>query len=149
MVKKKTSLKLFSVCIQGLILITLIGCSTFTQKSEVISLQKKRIQRLEQEVKRRDQKISKIENKLFVKSLQKENEKKSLLKLKKMMGQKQWLEALQESARLKKQYPRSATLTQYRAIIFKRMGLKRQAQLEYNQFKALSAGPSNDKKLKR
>ncbi len=149
MVKKKSCSKLFSVCIQGLILITLIGCSTFQQKTEVISLQKKRIQRLEREVKRRDQQISKMENKLFVKTLQKDNEKKSLLKLKKMIGQKQWLQALQMSSRLKKQYPRSATLTQYRAIIFKRMGLKRQAELEYIQFKALSSGPSNSKKLKR
>ena len=104
-----------------------------------MSLQKQRIVHLEHELKKKDQLIDKMKAHKWAKAKVKVPESLALKPLKKKIAQKKWIQALKLSGRLKKRFPRSYKLARYRYLIFKKMGLTKQALNELGTMKKLQA----------
>lgn len=67
------------------------------------------------------------------------DEKLAFEPLKRLIEEKNWIEALNESGKLKKHYNNSFQFHAYRHEIFKNMGLKKQAMEEQEILKSLHA----------
>ena len=64
-------------------------------------------------------------------------ERVALMPLREEIKKRQWVKALKLSSSLKKKYPRSIQLSKYRVAIFKKMGLRKQAISEMNDYKKI------------
>lgn len=120
-------------------LFTVLGCSTFKTQSDVIALQKARIQKLEKLNENNQKKISNLKNKLVIQDFRGEQQKQSLSGLRTLMDGGAWVQALKQSSELKKMYPRSIVLRQYRSEIFAKLGLNKQAAQEHSILRKLTA----------
>ena len=128
MTKEKIFPNCFIVCLTLITLITIAGCSTDSNKNKIISIQKSRIQKLENQLQRKNEVIGQLKANKWVNKTVKKDESVFLAPLNTMIKKGQWIKALKESSRLKKLYPFSAQLRMMRVKIFNKMGLKQQAQ---------------------
>lgn len=143
MLEKKSNSKINKYCLWFVALFIVSGCSTQSKREKLISIQKIRINKLEQQLARKNQELEKIKVNKWVSEPAPVPEAKALGELKQKIKNKQWVAALKQSGDLKKTYPDSVKLAKYRILIFKKMGLKKQAIEEYNLIKKMRA-----KKLK-
>ena len=126
-------------CLWFAALFIVSGCSTQSKRENIIGIQKIRIQKLEKQLARKNNVISKFKVQKWTRQAPSVPESKALKVLKNKMKNKQWVSALKLSGKLKEFYPKSITLAKYRMLIFKKMGLKKQAFKEYKFIKARRA----------
>ena len=137
MTKKKILSPLNRYCLSFGLIIIVSGCATSDRSSKVIAIQKSRIQKLEQQLERKNLQIQKLKVGSWIKKPIRPNEDLAFINLHKMIVQKKWIAALKESGRLKSQFPESVKLSSYRYRIFNKMGLKEQAASERDIMKGL------------
>lgn len=126
-------------CLWFLCLFIVSGCTTTTKRNQIVGIQKVRIKKLEQRIKKQDKLIAKLKAQKWAKKPVKKSSALALKPLKAHIKNKQWVAALKLSGELKKQYPRSLKLAKYRVAIFRQMGLEKQAIKEINEIKKLRA----------
>ncbi len=124
---------MYCLWILGLFIVS--GCASQTKKQNLLGIQKIRIQKLEQQLAKKNEVIAKMKVRKWVSEPPPIPETEALKPLKQKIAKKQWVSALRLSTQLKQSYPQSRTLIKYRVAIFKKMGLKKQAIQEINDFK--------------
>ena len=145
---KKIIHTLNKYCALALTVTILSGCSTPEKKQQLLSLQKRRILKLEKQVTKQTKYIDKLKAQKWTNKPVRVGEKLALRRLKKIMRQKKWVKALKLSSRIKKRYPKSRTLAKYRYVIFSKMGLTKQADSENRRFRKLQANRDRERIVK-
>ncbi len=107
-----------------------------------------RINKLEKQLARKNQQIQKMKVKKWTRPAR-AAESAAFRSLNEKVAAKQWVDALEESRRLKKLYPKSLRLTKMRAQIFAKMGLRKQAKHEVKIFRNLKANRNGKTKTRR
>ncbi|MCJ8278251.1 MAG: hypothetical protein HRT44_08265 [Bdellovibrionales bacterium] len=130
MMKKKLFYNTFKCCFALLFITIIFGCSTKDKKNQIISLQKKRIHKLEKQLRLKNSTIKKLKVKKWANEKVVVSSKQRLSQLQSLMAKKRWVDAIQLSSKIKKQYPKSKQLRSMRIRIFQEMGLKNQARRE-------------------
>lgn len=149
MIKKKYIHNLNKHCLSILTLFIVSGCALPTKKDQVIGIQKVRIQKLEQQLENKNKVIAELKVQKWVKKPVKVDEALALKPLQRKIQKKQWIKALRLSSALKKQYPHSIELKKYRVMIFKKMGLNKQASREMSSLRrAMIQQKRSNKKLR-
>lgn len=116
-----------------------IGCSTQNKREQLLSIQQQRILKLEQALLQKEKVINKMKVSRWVGQPVRVSEAVAFTKLNRLIENKKWVQALKESARLKKRYPKSIRLSGHRLKIFRAMGLSKQARKEGFMLKKLRA----------
>lgn len=139
---KKTFFKITvnKYCLPLMLLLIFSGCSSSEKKNELLSLQKRRIQKLETQLEKKEQVIQKLKTDRWLNKPIHKHEKLALLPLNKLIKDKRWAQALRLSSELKKSYPNSVKLRVQRYKIFSKLGLKKQALNERRAAKKLLLG---------
>ena len=135
-------------CLPFCFIFIVSGCATNDKSSQIMSLQKQRIVRLEQQVKKQNKVISKLKAKKWVKASKKKKDSNSLKILQQYVNQKKWIKALQLSGSIKKKHPTSITLAKLRYKIFQNMGLNKQAKNEMKHLKKLTARKKRQNRIR-
>lgn len=125
------------------------GCATESKKSQLLSLQQKRIQNLEKQLELDKKLIGKMKREQWVNRPIVKDESLALRPLKLLIKKNKWGEALHLSSQLKDQYPKSVRLRIYRHNIFKKMGLTQQAENEKNMARNILTSRKNTGKLNK
>lgn len=136
MMKKKYENSKKKYCFFIVSLLIVSGCSTQDKREEILHIQKRRIHSLEQELSRKQKEIDSLKQKEWMYS-GKTLQQGDFLKLKNLVAEKKWIEAVKESANLKRKFPESIQLRKYRFKIFEEMGLKKQAKRELQEMQGL------------
>ena len=128
-------------CVTLFLALTISGCSSGSKKKDqIISIQKRRIQILESQLRK---KSMEIEKQKVCHWMEAGSEQIDMGSLKKWIQKKDWPQALRESHRLKEIYPKSPELSSYRYKIFMEMGLEEQAIRERQILRQLRASKSH------
>ena len=135
MMKKKYKKILNKCCFWIIPLIIVSGCSGKTKRDQLLKLQRVRIQKLERHLQAKENLIENLKAQRWVRSPVQKPVALELKALKGLIRKKDWVGALKLSGKLKKDYPRSIPLAKYRASIFKKMGLRKQARAEIRRAK--------------
>lgn len=128
--KKIFNRKINKYCLALSLVFIFSGCSSPSKKNQLLSLQQRRIKKLEHQLKKKDRQIQKLKTSRWVNKPIRKDETLAFKPLRQLIRQKNWPRALQVSSELKKQYSSSAQLRIYRYQIFSKMGLLEQANQE-------------------
>jgi len=146
MMKKKISTLTFNTCFVLLTIIIVSGCSTPEKKINLVEIQRSRIQILQNELEKKEQLISELKAKDWMRRPVLVDERIALKKLSFLVHEKKWAQALKESSRLKKDYSHSVALRTFRYKIFQRLGLEGKAMEERSAIQNIIAQSRNSRK---
>ena len=128
--KKKDKIHKIKYCLLLSSLFIFSGCSsTGSKKEKILRVQNQRIQNLESLLKKKNREIARLKQTHWLRK-KKTEKSHAFKKLQTAIQNRQWAAALQQSAYLKKRYPRSHKLKKMRIHIFESMGLFDQAEAE-------------------
>lgn len=146
MMKKKNNLTRFSTCFAPLTVIIVAGCATPEKKTKLVDIQRSRIEVLQKELEKKEQLISELKAKDWMKRPVLVDERIALKKLSYLVHEKKWAQALKESSRLKKDYSHSVALRTFRYKIFQSLGLASKAMEERVAIQNIMAQSRNSRK---
>lgn len=125
------------------------GCANFDKQGDLVKIQKQRINKLERQLSYKQKQVDRLKLRRWMNKPVSAQSGKQFVRLKKLVKAKKWVMALKESNRLKRMYPKSVKVAMYRAQIFKKMGLRKQAESERRSAKDLRARNSSGSSTRR
>jgi hypothetical protein len=137
MVKKKWNLYRNKYCLWILGVFIFTGCSLKSKRSDLLGLQQIRIKKLEQQLAVKNETIAKMKMQKWVQAPPPKPISYAIRPLQRLLKEKKWVQALKLSSKMKTDYPNSKRLARYRVVIFRKMGLNKQATQELKRFKRL------------